>query len=108
MLPDRVSNPGPRLTSQVPYRLWRGLQGKVELSCGNVNINRIIIHDDNPNQGFYLVVGWGAQSEKAAGPGYSNARREVGREFSSIILTSNMLDHPYCYKSGSPSRFWQN
>ena len=51
---------------------------------------------------FNLVVGWGAQSEKAAGQGYSSARRGVGREFSSIILISNTLDHPYRYKSGSP------
>ena len=71
-----------------------------------MDINRIIIHDDNPNQGFYLVVGWVAQSEKAAGQGYSSARRGVGRELSSIILISSTLDHPYCYKS--LSRFWQN
>ena len=30
----------------------RGVQGTVQLSCGHVDIGRLIIHDDNQNQGF--------------------------------------------------------
>ena len=30
------------------------MQGRVQLSCGHVDINMMIIHDDNPNQGYYF------------------------------------------------------
>ena len=29
------------------------MQGRVQLNCGHVDINRKTIHDDNPNQGFF-------------------------------------------------------
>ena len=37
--------------------LWWGRgwdrAGRAQLSCGHVDIDRMIIHDDNPNQGFF-------------------------------------------------------
>ena len=32
------------------------MQGRVQLSCGHVDINMMIIHDDNPNQGYYFFL----------------------------------------------------
>ena len=29
----------------------------MQLSCGHVDIDRMIIHDDNPNQGFFVRDG---------------------------------------------------
>ena len=29
------------------------VQGRVQLSCGYVDIDRMIFHDDNLNQGFF-------------------------------------------------------
>ena len=32
----------------------------MQLSCGHVDIDRMIIHDDNPNQGYFFGGGMGA------------------------------------------------
>ena len=39
-----------------------GVQGRRQFSCGHVDNDRIIIHDDDPNQGFFAGGGgvkWG-------------------------------------------------
>ena len=33
------------------------MQGRLQLSCGHVDNDRMIIHDDNPNQGYVLAAG---------------------------------------------------
>ena len=35
------------------------MQGRVQLGCGHVDIDRLIIHGDNPNQGFLSGGGGG-------------------------------------------------
>ena len=60
--------------------------GRVQLSCGHVEIDRMIIHDDIPDQRFFLV---------------GRERRGVGREFRAIILKCDILYHPYSFKSSS-------
>ena len=45
------------------------VQGRLKLSCGHVDIDRMIIHDCNPNQGYiyiFLCVLWGG-GEMGAG-----------------------------------------
>ena len=35
---------------------WWGemcVPGRVQLSCGHVDIDRMVIHDDNPNEGYF-------------------------------------------------------
>ena len=32
------------------------VQGRVQLSCGHVDTDRMIIHDDMSNQGFFLTL----------------------------------------------------
>ena len=54
-----------------------------------VYINRMIIHDDNPNQGLFF---WGE--------GY-RVRRRVGGEFRAMILIGDRLYHPCSYESSS-------
>ena len=59
------------------------MQGRVQFSCGYVNIRSLIIHDDNLNQGYFVRMGvWG---KVEAGHGY-RAKIGVGREFIAIIL----------------------
>ena len=60
----------------------------------NVDIDRMIIHDDNPNQRFLWE--WGG--EEGAGPGY-RARRGVGGEFRAMRRMRDTLYLPYKYKS---------
>ena len=45
------------------------LQGRVQLSCGHVDIGRMIMQCDNPNQGFFCVCFWvrGGGGEMGAG-----------------------------------------
>ena len=35
------------------------VRGRVQVSCGHVDIDRMIIHDDIPNQAFFLFRGGG-------------------------------------------------
>ena len=35
----------------------RGVLERIQLSCGHVDIDRMKIHDDNPNQKFFVGVG---------------------------------------------------
>ena len=35
------------------------VQGRVQLSCEHVGIDRMIIHDDNTNQRYLFLRGWG-------------------------------------------------
>ena len=54
------------------------VQGRVQLSCAHVDIDRMIIPDDNPNQGYCFV--WvGAKWRHCRG---------------TIILLSHTLYHP--------------
>ena len=32
------------------------MQGRVQLCCGHVEIDRMIIHGDNSNQGFFYFI----------------------------------------------------
>ena len=78
--------------------LFRGrgliLEKGVQLSCGHVDIvNRMILHDDNSNQGFFCGGG-GVE----AGHVYK-ARRGAGRKFRAIILISDTLYHHCSIKS---------
>ena len=57
-------------------------------------VNRMILHDDSSNQGFFLPGGGGVE----AGHVYK-ARRSVGRKFRAIILISDTLYHPCSNKS---------
>ena len=64
------------------------MQGRVQISCGYVDIHTLIIHDDNLNQGYFVRMGrWG---KVEAGLGYS-AKIGVGREFIAIILIIDTL-----------------
>ena len=59
----------------------------MQLSCGHVDIDRMIIHDDNPNQGFlsfFIWGGWGGEKGQAGVQG----KEVVSGEFRTIILNS--------------------
>ena len=32
------------------------VQERIQLSCGYVDIDRMIAHDDNPNQGYFFFI----------------------------------------------------
>ena len=53
----------------------------MQLSCGHVDIDRMIIHDDNPNQGYFFFLGGGG-----GGAGGNGG-------------ISHTLYHPLSYKS---------
>ena len=41
------------------------LQGRVQFSCGHVDIDRMIFHDDYPNEGYF----WGGGVKRGQGRG---------------------------------------
>ena len=43
------------------------VHGRVQLSCGHVDIGRMIMQCVNPNQGFFLCVLWAGGDEMGAG-----------------------------------------
>ena len=61
-----------------------GVQGRRQFSCGHVDNDRIIIHDDDPNQGFFAGGGGGEMG--------AEQRNKVRR--GTIILISHTLYHP--------------
>ena len=61
------------------YFSGRGwVQGRVELSCEHVDINKMIIHDNIQIKDFVLVVGWGTGA----------VRRQLGR--STVLQAENL------------------
>ena len=54
------------------------MQGRVELSCEHVDINKMIIHDNIQIKDFVLVVGWGT----------GTVRRQQGR--STVLQAENL------------------
>ena len=53
------------------------MQGRLQLSCGYVDDDRMIIHDDNPNQGYFLAAGSGVQGRVQLSCGHVDIGRMI-------------------------------